>query len=72
MPPFTILSRKDAFVDYVTEVEAGTPEQAVRYAYYDARGLNWEHRGTVEFDATHMVALDEDGEEIERTAMGKL
>jgi hypothetical protein len=26
MPKFTILSRKDAFVDYLAEVEAETPE----------------------------------------------
>ena len=43
MPKFTVLSRKDAFVDYVTEVEAETPEQAVDIAYKGGLGMIvWE------------------------------
>jgi hypothetical protein len=73
MPRFTILSRKDAWVDYVTEVEAPDAQTAVDMIYEGrARGLVWEERGVVEFDACHMVALDDDGQEIESTARGKL
>lgn len=70
MPKFTVLSRKDAFVDYLAEVEAETPEAAVELAYEGGPGIKWEERGTVEFDAFHMVALDDEGREIESTACG--
>lgn len=70
MPRFTVLSRKDAFVDYLAEVEAETPEAAVDLAYEGGPGIEWEVRGTVHFDAVHMVALDDDGWEIEKTARG--
>lgn len=33
MPKFTILSRGDAYVDYTTEVEADSVEEAVDLAY---------------------------------------
>ncbi len=71
MPKFTVLSRKDAFVDYLAEVEAETPEAAVDLAYGGGPGITWEPYGTVEFDARRVVALDDDGEEIESTARGK-
>lgn len=70
MPKFTILSRKDAFVDYLAKVEAETPEQAVDLAYEGGPEIKWEERGVVEFDAVHMVALDDEGWEIESTAQG--
>jgi hypothetical protein len=70
MPKFTILSRKDAFVDYLAEVEAETAEAAVELAYEGGPEIKWEERGVVEFDAVHMVALDQDGWEIEKTARG--
>jgi hypothetical protein len=71
MPKFTILSRKDAFVDYVTEVEAEIPEAAADRAYEGGPEITWEHYGVVEFDARRVVALDEDGREIESTARGE-
>jgi hypothetical protein len=71
MPLFTILSRVDAYVDYVAEVEADSAEEAVDIAYDGFTPVKWEGRGVVEFDARRVVALDEDGEEIEATARGK-
>lgn len=71
MPKFTVLSRKDAFVDYLAEVEAETPEAAVDLAYEGGPEIKWEERGVVEFDAKRVVALDDDGWEIESTARGK-
>ena len=71
MPKFTVLSRKDAFVNYLAEVEAETPQAAVDLAYDGTLGINWEERGVVEFDAVHMVALDDEGQEIESTARGR-
>lgn len=69
MPKFTVLSRKDAFVDYTTVVEAPDAQAAVDLV--DAgSGFVWEEGGVVEFDARHLVALDDDGNEIEATARG--
>lgn len=69
MPKFTVLSRKDAFVDYTTEVEAADAEAAVALVDQGS-GFTWEERGVVEFDARLLVALDEDGQEIEGTERG--
>lgn len=71
MPKFRVLSRVDAYVDYVAEVEADTPEEAADFAYYDGEGLVWELDGTVEFDARRIYALDANGEVIESTGVGK-
>lgn len=68
MPKFKVLSRVDAFVNYIAEIEAPTPEKAVELAWTGAPGIVWDEYGTVEFDARHIVALDDDGFEIERTA----
>ena len=71
MPTFTILSRVDAYVDYTTEVEADSLEEAVDLAYDGDPSIPWKEQGVVEFDARHVVALDADGEEIERYSRGK-
>lgn len=71
MPKFTVLSRVDAYVDYVAEVEAEDADAAAMFAYYDGSGLKWEPYGTVEFDARRVVTLDENGDEIEETRCGK-
>jgi hypothetical protein len=71
MPTFTVLSRVDAYVDYVAEVEADSAEEAADLAYDGDPSVKWQERGVVEFDARRVVALDEDGEEIEETARGK-
>jgi hypothetical protein len=71
MPVFTILSRVDAYVDYLAEVEADSAEDAVELACDADPAVKWEERGVVEFDARRVVALDDDGEEIESTTRGK-
>jgi len=71
MPKFKVLSRVDAFVDYVAEVEAESAEKAVDLAYEGEPGIVWEECGVVEFDARHVVALDSEGAEIENSARGK-
>ena len=70
MPKFKVLSRKDAFVDYIAEIEAGSAEEAVQLAHAGTPEVVWKEEGVVEFDAVHMVALDGDGLEIESTARG--
>ena len=69
MPKFKVLSRKDAFVDYVTTVEAPDAHAAVALVD-DGEGITWRNRGVVELDARHLVALDADGGEIEGTQRG--
>ena len=69
MPTFTVLSRRDAFVDYVTTVEA-EDAQAAADLVHEGSGFTWEERGVVEFDARRVVTLDAEGEEIESTARG--
>lgn len=71
MPRFTVLSRKDAFVDYTTIVDA-EDAQAAATLVSEGYGFAWEERGVVEFDARRVVTLDADGEEIESTARGDL
>ena len=71
MPTFTVLSRVDAFVDYLAEVEAEDAQHAADLAYDGAPGVVWEERGVVKFDARRVVTLDDDGREIESTARGK-
>lgn len=72
MPKFQVLCRRDAFVDYVAEIEADTPEEAAELANSPFSNPKWEERGVVEFDACLYVALDADGNEIEGTETGKL
>ena len=71
MPKFTILSRVDAYVDYTTEVEADSLEEAVDLAYDGFVPIKWKEQGVVEFDARHVVALDRNGDEIETYSRGK-
>jgi len=72
MPRFHVLCRRDAFADYVAEIEADTPEEAADAANSAPWDHEWEERGVVEFDAALFVALDADGNEIEGTETGKL
>ena len=71
MPTFTILSRVNAYVDYTAQVEADSAGDAVDLAYDGDPSVVWQELGVVEFDARHVVALDDDGEEIGSTARGK-
>ena len=70
MPSFKVLSRVDAFVDYVAEIEAKSVEEAVELAWRGGARIVWEPQGVVEFDARRIVALDDDGGEIEATERG--
>ena len=72
MPKFQVLRRIDAYVDYVAEVEADTPAEAAELADWQPSEYEWKEQGVVEFDATLIVALDADGNEIEGTKAGKL
>ncbi|MFZ5669368.1 MAG: hypothetical protein ACOY4K_07725 [Pseudomonadota bacterium] len=71
MPVFRIFCRRDAYVDYLAEVEADSAEEAVDIAHDGFQPIAWEERGVVEFDARRVVALGDDGDEIEATARGK-
>jgi hypothetical protein len=71
VPKYTILSRVDAYVDYTTEVEAESFEEAVDLAYDGDLSIKWKEQGVVEFDARHVVALDANGDEIETYSRGK-
>lgn len=72
MPTFTILSRVDAFVDYLAHVDAEDAQAATDLAYEGGPGVVWQERGVVKFDARRVVTLDAAGEEIESTARGDL
>ena len=70
MATFKILSRVDAFVDYVTDIDAETIEQAVELAYEGGPGIVWCRQGVTEFDAREVVGLDADGRTVDDTARG--
>ncbi len=71
MPKFTIQSRVDAYVDYTTEVEAASAEEAVDLVYEGLVPVEWTNQGVVEFDAVRMSAVNEDGEDIDGYTRGK-
>jgi hypothetical protein len=66
MAKFTVLRRVDAFVDYVTEVEADDAKSAAEAARQEGR-FCWSRRGTHTFDARVFVTLDSNGVEIDAT-----
>jgi predicted phosphoribosyltransferase len=68
MPRFKVLCRVDAFVDYTTEIDATTAEEAAEIAYRNDQ--NWTFEGVQEFDGRLVVTLDADGVEIGSTARG--
>jgi len=65
MPIFRVRRRVDAYVDYVAEVEADSPQAAAALASDDESQFLWEEEGPCEFDARLFVALDQEGFEIE-------
>ncbi len=71
MAKFQVISRVDAFVDYVAEVEADDPHSAALIAYGGKADIDWKKQRVTEFDARRIATLDERGEEIESTAQGK-
>jgi hypothetical protein len=70
MPIFKVLRRRDAFVDYTTEVEADSPEAAAQLAMANAEGLSWKGAGQHEYDAESFIALDSAGDEIPSSECG--
>ncbi|MCR9129437.1 MAG: hypothetical protein NXI12_07945 [Alphaproteobacteria bacterium] len=72
MAKFRVLSRVDAFVDYIAEVEADNADEAAQIAFDGGEGVVWKTQGVSEFDDRRVVTLDGDGEEIEATARGDL
>lgn len=70
MPKFRVLSRVDAFVDYVAEVEAEDAQAAADIAYEGVQKVIWKKRDVIEFDARRVVTLDSGNEEMEATARG--
>ncbi len=70
MPVFNVLRRVDAFVDYVSQVDAADEKAASEAALRDEDGLKWRRVGEHEFDARLCVTLGPDGKEIESTQVG--
>jgi hypothetical protein len=71
MPKFTVLRQQDAFVGYVATVEAESAKAAADLAYSEPGLFRWEQDSVRQYDACRVVALDDDGNEIESTARGK-
>ncbi len=71
MPQFTVRRYQDAYVIHEAEIEADSAESAAQDAYNDD-DIKWGEASTETFDATGMVTLDENGDEIEETRTGKL
>ena len=63
--------RVDAYVEYEAEIEADDAKKAADLAYDNGPNIDWTEIGTQQFDARHVVTLDEDGDEIEETKWGK-
>ncbi len=72
MPVFRVLCRKDAFIDYVAEIEAKDAEEASALANDSPSSYTWQSEGQQEFDAALYVTLNGDGDEIEGTECGDL
>jgi len=70
MPIFNVLRRVDAFVDYVTQVDAADEKSASETALREEDTLEWRRVGEHEFDARLCVTLGADGKEIESTQVG--
>ena len=71
MGRFVVLSRVDALVDYITEVEADDAQEAADIAYEGGEGVHWKPAGITETDVRRVVTLSVDGEEMESTARGE-
>lgn len=71
MPIFKVVKRVDAYVVYETKIEAETAQEAADSAYDDGPDIVWTEADVIEFDARHVVALDDNGEDIEETRWGK-
>lgn len=72
MPTYTVRCRIDAYVDYLAEVEADSPEEAAELANDDYAGYDWRPDGQQEFDACLYLTLDAAGDEIAAIQVGDL
>lgn len=70
MARFSVLCRVDAFIDYLTVVEANSAEEAASKVAERPEALSWYRRGQAEFDARAYFALDADGNEIPSSQCG--
>jgi hypothetical protein len=70
MQTFTVLRRVDAFVNYATQIQAETAQDAAKLALAQDDALNWQETSTSTFDARLFVTLDGNGIEIEATQQG--
>lgn len=71
MPKFTVRRYRDAYVVQEAEIEADNELAASRIAYNND-DIEWGPADTQTFDATGMVTLDADGNEIEDSYYGKI
>ncbi len=70
MPIYKVLRLVDAWVDYVAEVEADSPEEAAELARENEGDYDWDEQGVREFDARGFLTLDASGDEIDSTRVG--
>jgi hypothetical protein len=70
MPKFEVKRRVDAYIDYIAEVEAESPEEAAQLAQDDEDSYKWEACGEAEFDGRIFITLDKNGTEIDGTQCG--
>jgi hypothetical protein len=71
MPVFRVLKRVDAYVVYEADIQAEDAKEAAEFAYDDDPEIAWREMDTVQFDASHVVTLDDEGNEIDETKWGK-
>lgn len=65
MPTFRVLRQQDAFINYEADITAASAEDAVDQAYRRHASIKWEKTGLSEFDACRVVALDDEGNELD-------
>lgn len=69
MPKFRVLRRVDAWIDYVTEVEAESPGDAALVAARMDSASAWTRVGEAEFWNAHFATLDKHGLELSETVV---
>lgn len=67
MAIFKVLKQVDAWVNYETEVEANSAEEAARLAADDDGVMSWEQGDVSEYDHRVFSTVGEDGTPIEST-----
>lgn len=67
MPKFKVLRRVDAWIDYVSEVDAATAAEASEIACARPANYVWARIGEEEFANAIVVTIDEAGGEVPDT-----